>query len=332
MHPGSKALFYRQMAQLIGSGFHLDRSIDLLSSQSTDSSTRKLLHAIKTGLLENRTLSEAMAYHAGEQTSELERMLIQTGERSGQLESSLRHLEGYFEGTQRSQRTARNALIYPLILAHAGIAVPALSQYLHGAISGETAAILPALVLRAVALWAVILVGYWAWKRISFALPHSVAADQFVRSLPVVGSVHAQWSLSRFCQVLHSALLAAMRTSEGLRLAGKAAQSALLHAAAERTAKIIEAGGTLTEGISSADGFPPDFVSAVHSAEAVGTLDVETQRWATYSTENALQAQARAAEMLPKLAYMIVAAYLAWNIISFFAGYYGEILRIGSGH
>jgi len=332
MHPGSKALFYRQMAQLVGSGFHLDRSIDLLSSQSNDSAMRRLLEAIKTGLLENRTLSEAMAHHAAEETSELERLLIQTGERSGQLESSLNHLHEYFESAQRSQRTARNSLIYPLILAHAAIAVPALSQYLHGAISGEATPILPALILRAVALWAVFFAGYWGWKRLAEAAPHSMVADQFIRRLPIIGNVHAQWSLSRFCQVLHSALLAAMRTSEGLRLAGRAAQSAVLHTAAEQTAKTIEAGGTLTQGIRSAGGFPPEFVSSLHSAEAVGTLDLECQRWATYATENAREAQSRASELLPKIAYMIVAAYLAWTTISFFAGYYGDILRMSSGY
>ncbi len=331
MSAKSKAQFYRQLSQLVGSGFHLDKAVDLLLSQSPAADSRALLTAVQSGLATGSNLSSALEVHAKSITSPLERALVSTGERSGRLAEALDHLAAYFDTEDRSRSAARSALIYPIFLAHAGAAVPLLTEYLNAAIAGRTFAFGPAIVFRLLVLWALLLGGWWIWAQLAAASATSATADRLLRRLPWVGKVRSHWVLGRFCQVFHSALLAAISISESLRMAGGSSQSAVTQAGAESAAAAVESGDTLAKAMAQTTAWPKVFSDSVHAAEAAGRLDVEMERWAKSETEFAIAAQRHVAEILPKVLYFFVVAYVGWSIIGFFASYFGQISRIGKG-
>ena len=147
--------------------------------------------------------------------------------------------------------------------------------------------------------------------------------------LPLIGSTRRHWALARFCQVFQTGLLASMKMTESLKLAGAATQSALMNEAATRTAGAISSGGRLAESMRRGSAFPRIFLNMVQTAEETGTLDVEMGRWSEAESELAATSQDRAAEWLPRIMYVCVMLYVAWRIISGFQGIYGPESELG---
>lgn len=330
MNAKSKAHFYRQLGQLVGSGFHLDRSVDLLLGQNPDSATRQLLTALKQGMAKGAGIGAVYRAEAADLTTELERALVESGEQSGRLAESCAHLADYFDTEHRSREAAVGALIYPLILAHAGVVLPVLTAMFQASLAGESTSVLPMVAARLAALWVVLGLLALGWRMLSKAAETSATADRVLMNLPLLGAVRRHWVLGRFCQVFHSTLVAAMPIMEGLRSAGRASLSGSLNGGAEMAAGTVGAGGTLAEGLAHSRAFPKVFVDSIDSAETAGTLDTEVARWARSETEFAISSQRKAAEVMPKVAYLLVVLYVAAGIIRFFLGYFGEIARIGN--
>ena len=330
MSPKSKAHLYRQLGQLVGTGYHLDRGVDLLLGQRPDAAAAHLLTAVKKGLADGHGLTGSLERYAGTSITDLEVSLISTGERSGRLAESCKHLADYFDTADRSRKAARSALIYPLLLAHAGAVVPALTDLVSSAISGEPKPMLPGIMMRLTMLWSAVGLLWIGWKYLAGSASNSTLADRLIRLIPWAGKVRDHWTLGRFCQVFHSALLAGISISESLRMAGRAAQSKIISAGAEHAASAVESGGTLAHSMADSGAFEKIFTDSVNTAEVTGTLDVEMERWAASETDFAISTQRHAAEMLPKIAYFIVVIYVAWGIISFFASYYGKIAEMGN--
>lgn len=320
-----KARLYHELGTMLASGFHLDRGLDLLLAQKPPAPRRRWLEGLRTGLRDRLGVAESLAKHNAGTVTDLEQGLIAAGERGGRLDAACKHLAEYFELRRQSTSRALGALIYPLILAHLGALFPDLSRAMvGGGLSGAFAGA----PLRLLVLWALLAaLGTIAvaWSR---AAVRSSSADRLLRLMPLVGSIRGHWALARFAQVMRTGLLAAMRISETLRLAGAASQSALMDRAARVAADAIDAGGDFSGSLRAAGGFPAEFVNSMEMAEQSGTLDHELGRWAEAEVALAARAQDRAAEWLPRIFYVLVVLYVASRILGMFGAYYGQLGRM----
>jgi type II secretory pathway component PulF len=134
--------------------------------------------------------------------------------------------------------------------------------------------------------------------------------------------VRRHWALARFSQVFHACLLASMRMTECMQLAGGASHSGMLRHASQDAARRIAAGATIAGSMADVHGFPEIFVHGIDTAEETGTLDHEMNRWAAAETIEAGDAVQRAAQWLPKIAYAFVVIYVAYRIITMMTGLY----------
>ncbi len=317
-----KARLYHDFGTLLKSGFHLDRAVELLLGQNPSSKRRSWLMGLRQGLEQKLSVSDALARLGEDNVSQLEIGLIEAGERGGRLEESCNHLAEYFELRQKSLSKAFGALIYPLVLAHVGAMVPDLSR----AMAGEgLAGAFGAAPWRILGLWTVLAVVFlvaYLWLK---AARTSETADRLLGALPLIGGTRRHWALARFAQVMRTGLMASLRFSEVLELAGDASQSAVLRAASSRAARLVEKGTSLTTALRTAGGFPTTFVNAVEMAENAGTLDVEMYRWMTAEMEMAARSQDRLAEWLPRVFYFIIVLWVASRIVLAFTGYFGKM-------
>lgn len=323
-----KARLYHDFSTLLRSGFHLDRAVELLLGQNPSSERRSWLMGLRQGLEEKLSVSDALARLGAEKVSQLEIGLIEAGERGGRLEESCEHLAEYFELRQKSLSKATGALIYPLLLAHLGALVPDLTR----AMAGEgLAGAFGAAPWRILGLWiilgALFLVSYF-WLKIART---SEAADRLLGALPLIGGTRGHWALARFAQVMRTGLMASLRISEVLKLAGEASQSAVLRGGSLRAAKLVEEGTSMTVAMRTAGGFPTAFVNSVEMAENSGTLDVEMSRWMKMEMEMAARAQDRLAEWLPRVLYFVIVLWVASRIIMAFTGYFGKMGEMLNG-
>jgi type II secretory pathway component PulF len=316
-----RARLYRELGKLIGAGMHLDRSLELLLEQGPASSVRRYLTGLRKGLAEHLSVADSIAKHNGSLVTSIEISLVEAGERGGRLDDAFRHLARYFELKQKAADKALGAMIYPLILLHVGLIfqdVPALI------LGTDLPSLVPKIVIRFLTAWSLLL-GIWIiWSILSKLSHTSGLADRFLCSLPLIGSTRRHWALARFCQVFQTGLLAAMRMSETLYLAGSSSQSALINNASRRAAGLVQQGNTLSSSLKSYGVFSKTFLNSVDTAEQTGSLDVEMERWAEAESEMAAQAQDRVAEWMPRIFYVFVVGFVGYKIISMFQGIYGE--------
>lgn len=326
MKLSEKALLYRELAKLVGSDFHLDRSIDLLLKQQPSHARRTWLLGLQHGLGEGKSITESLTTHCESFTGTLELALIDAGERSGRLADGFRHLSRYFEAWDMAVRQALGALIYPLVLAHFGIVLPELPAMVTASMQGEPWSLRSMLMPLAI-LWLILLSSFLLWRWLSRLGATSAAVDAWLGRIPLIGGVRRHWALARFAQVFHACLLASMRMTECMQLAGAASHSGLLKRASRDAAQRIAAGETIAGAMADVHGFPLVFVHGTATAEETGTLDHEMNRWAAAETIEAGDAVQRAAQWLPRVAYGLVVLYVAYRIIMMMTGYYGGMLK-----
>lgn len=320
-----KARLYRELAKLLGASFPMDKSIAMLLGQQPSSSRRVFLEGLRQGFAGNLGFSEAMHTYNRDLATGLELNLIESGERSGRLAESCLHLARYFETLDKGIRAARGAMVYPLILLHMGIIIPEIVRQPLMSSMGKETHPLPAILWRLVVFWALLIILRYVWRSLSRSAAASEATDRLLNLPPLIGAVRRHWALARFCQVFHSGLLAAMRITECLRMAGEASQSGILLKGSLQAATDLERGRTLTEALELSRAFPRHFVTSIATAEAAGGLDTEMARWATAETDYAAEAQKNAAELYPKALYFAIVAYVGWRVVAFFVDYYGSM-------
>ena len=316
-----KARLYHDLGTMLQSGFHVDRGIELLLGQEPSAGRRAWLEGLKEGLAAGGGVAQALERRPSGSAA-LELRLLEAGERGGRLAEACEHLAGYFELRQQSVSKAWGALVYPLIIVHLAVLVPDLSKVAASGLRSGFSGI----PLRLLVLWGLIALAVFLAQSLLQAATRSATADRWLRMVPLAGGVLRHWALARFSQVMHIGLLAALKISDSLRLAGGASQSAVLDAGARDAAARVEQGRNLADSIRGAGGFPAQFTNSVEMAEQSGTLDRELARWAAAEAQLAARAQDRAAEWLPRIFYAVVVVYVAARIFGMFAGYF-EMLR-----
>jgi type II secretory pathway component PulF len=327
MKLSEKALLYRELAKLVGADFHLNRSIELLLKQQPSHARQAWLQGLQLGLQEGKGIADSITEHCGEFSDALEFALIDAGERSGRLGDAFSHLSRYFEAWNIAVKQAIGAMIYPLVLAHLGIILPELPTMVTATMEDKPVT-LGGIFLPLAILWLVLLSLFLLWRWLARLGAESAPVDRWLARLPLIGSVRRHWALARFSQVFHACLLASMRMTECMLLAGSASHSGMLRHASRDAAQRIATGETIAGAMADVHGFPIVFVHGVATAEEAGTLDHEMNRWAAAETIEAGDAVQRAAQWLPKIAYGIVVMYVVYRIFAMLSGYAGMLKQL----
>lgn len=326
MRAGEKAMLYREFAKLIGAGYHLDRAIGLLLGQNPPRHRKAFLQGMQQGLAEGKGFAESIASQSTDLAGGLEKSLIAAGEQSGKLAESFSHLARYFGAVEGAMRQSRGAIIYPLVLLHLAIVLPEIPAMIAPQ-EGDDSSPWVRLLLMIGGLWVLLFVVGWIWRWLTRRAVESVAFDRIVTLVPFIGKARRHWALARFTQVFHSGLLAALRMSDILELAGEASQSGRIHAAAKDAAEKVAAGDTLSLALAATGGFPTDFIHTLATAEETGTVDEEMARRAVAETMLASEAINTASVWLPRIGYALVVVFVVYRIFKMMFGVYEPILR-----
>jgi len=120
--PAETIMFTRQLALLLESGTDIVTSLELLQAQSTNRSFKKIMADVVSNIRGGSPLSDALSKHPHAFSTVYHR-LVSVGEKSGGLEIVLRRAADYMERIFLTQKSVKNALMYPVILFVVTIAV-----------------------------------------------------------------------------------------------------------------------------------------------------------------------------------------------------------------
>jgi len=279
------ALCVRQLANLVGAGLPVHRSLVVLTEQTDSPTLRALLEEARAEVRAGGSLSSAMSRFPGA-FSPLAINLVRTGESTGRLDESLARLADLMEKSLQRRAQIVSALIYPALLTVVALgAVIFLLTFLLprlGLIFRDFEAALPVPTLLLMGLGNALRAGWWA----VFALLAGAVAgawyfgwrggwggwERWLRGLPAVRRLLDRIVAARFSRTLGTLLAGGVAILDGLEIAGTSAGSRLVSEAIGRAREQVREGLPLAAALNRVGGFLPVLVHVAAVGEETGKL------------------------------------------------------------
>ncbi|BAU75230.1 GspF family T2SS innner membrane protein variant XcpS [Metapseudomonas furukawaii] len=298
------ALVTRQLATLVQAALPIEEALRAAAAQSTHGRIQSMLLAVRARVLEGHSLASSLREFPSA-FPELYRATVAAGEHAGHLGPVLEQLADYTEQRQQSRQKIQLALLYPVILMCASLAIVA---FLLGYVvpdvvkvfidSGQT---LPLLTRGLIALSD--LVKHWGWLMLLGLLAAALAARWVLRKpaarlrwhglvlrMPLVGRLVRATDTARFASTLAILTRSGVPLVEALGIGAEVVANRVIRAQVVVAAQKVREGGSLTRALEASGQFPPMMLHMIASGERSGELDQMLARTAR-NQENDLGAQ-----------------------------------------
>jgi type IV pilus assembly protein PilC len=281
-------VFTRQLSTLIEADMPLAEGLRTLSQQVEKPGLKKIVAAVAAAVEGGSSLSGALAMHPKVFTSFYIK-LVQAGEVTGKLQSSLLYLADYMERSQSINSKIRGALVYPafvvsaLLIVGLIMAVYVLPQLL-GVFkdSGITDLPLSTRILMVTTTFfneyiyyiLVVLIGGGFFLVRWLKTPGGRAfRDDALVNTPGLGTVVRNLYLARIAESLSTLIKSGISILDAIKitsdLVGNENYRLIMNAAEEN----VRSGGTISEILMRHKEMPPLFSSMVAIGERTGKLD-----------------------------------------------------------
>lgn len=312
------SIFYEKLGQLYAAGVPIDEGLATASLEVRDAGLQRGLERLHGYVARGRTLTEGVA-QSPEVFSEMDVALIRVGEARGRLDESLRRLSEIKERDYKNLKRFLIGMAYPTFLIIGAIFIPPLVSLFTTGLEAYIAQVAKALFLMMlpVAVALMIYLGLKKGFRDDF--------DRLILMLPFLGNNLKKLALARFCRSFSALFSSGLEIRACLKHAIASMSNRYLQRRASVVQAAIDEGETLTRALSTASIFPTQLVQMVATGEQTGNLDQMLDKAASYyefEAERAIKAMLMA---IPFVVYLLVAVYIAYIVISFYAGYFKMI-------
>jgi len=224
-------------------------------------------------------------------------VMVQAGELSGKLPEVFESLTAYLQWLDQLVADMRQALVYPLLVAGATLAltlglftfvVPRFVELLQGfsmqvPLPTRLAIALSGLLVRDWPALLAVAVGAPLALRLALRSPSFACAfDQALMRLPVFGPLVAMFALSRFTQNLGMLYRAGIPLLRGLEVCRHLVGNRAVARALDEVRQGVAEGTPLSRCLSAYAFFPPMLVTMIAGGETSGSLDFSLQSVADY--------------------------------------------------
>ena len=294
------ALLTRQLATLIHAGLPLEEALAAVTAQSEKTAVSKVLAAVRNRVTEGHALATALSAFP-RAFPELFRATVAAGERSGHLGHVLEQLADYTEARQAARQKIQLALVYPMILMFASVAIVG---FLLGYVVPDVVKIfinsgqpLPALTQAMIAMsnglrrygWLLLMLliagtgaAQWALRQPRLKLRWHVLQ----LNLPLVGPVLREMEAARFASTLAILGKSAVPLVDALEISATVIANLAIRQRMLDVARSVREGGTLARGLERSGDIPPMMLHLIASGERAGELDSMLARAAEQQEKN----------------------------------------------
>ncbi len=312
------ALFYEKMAQSYRSGLPLTEGLTMSSMGVNDKKLKRSIELAKGYILSGHTLTEGLS-QSPLLFSEIDLALIEVGESQGRLDQTLLGLSALYEKQYKDIKVFLLAMAYPTFLLSTSIFLPPIVNLFTDGMEAYISIVSNKLFTISTPLVA-IYAGYYAFRTYA---PDKL--DYTLLQIPIIGNNLQKLAIARFCRSLATLFSGGIDLRRSIKLAVKSMSNAYLEQRSSIIAVALDEGRTVTEGLRAAKVFPENFVNSFAIGEETGDIDKILTKVAEYYEFEADKAFKAILTATPILLYLCVAAYIAYIVISFYAGYFGAI-------
>lgn len=342
INPAEIIMFSRQLALLLESGNDIVTSLGLLQAQVSSRNFKKVIGEVIEDIRAGISLSEALSKHP-RAFPPIYHRLVAVGERTGELETVIRRAADYMERVVTTQKSVKNALIYPAILCIVAIMVigvlvsfvfPALAN-LYESFDVQLPAITRAFMsvtgwLHSYGIWlglvvVVAAVGAFAYTRTPKG---KYRWDKLTLSLPCIGRINLLNELSRACRSMSLLYVGGIPLPEIMTLIAQGTNNKVIAGALTEVQQSMIAGQGLSAPMRRNKLFPPLMVQMSAVGEETGNLeDTLTTVAESYETQAGDATKSLVSLITPVLTIIIAAivGIVALSMVSAMYSIYGQI-------
>ncbi|HNS32143.1 MAG TPA: type II secretion system F family protein [bacterium] len=312
-----KKTFYRQLATLLSSGFSLSSALGNLE-HNTPGILENVVSSFRKNIAESKTLAEAMEVFSPEIFSSFETGVVEAGEASGNLPESMARLAEYFEFSSGIRNKLIAGLTYPVVLLHLAVLIPAVPVLFLKGFGAFLVRVLPFLAFLYIFFFTAVFlyrysgrVGYLAEKR-----------DRIIFDIPWLGKFLQKMDIIRFLKSFTTLYIAGVGIVRAVELAGGTVGNAYMKNDIRQSVPLLKEGKKLSDIFAGKSWMPSVVHDMLKTGEVSGSMDETLDRVAGYLREEADVAVEQFVKLLPVAVYLIVAAYIGYIVISFYARYF----------
>jgi type II secretory pathway component PulF len=312
------SIFYEKLAQLYKAGVPIMESLPLASVEVKDSGLKRGVAYAHEHVLHGHTLTEGFS-QCPDVFTDIQIALIAVGEKQGRLDETLINLSSIYERKYKDIRNFLFALLYPAFLLLAAIFLPPIVTWFTDGLEAYVKMVVSSF-FRILFPIAVIYLIYYLIKTY---LPDTL--DRVKLAIPVLGSNLKKLALARFSRSLAILFASGVEIRTSLKLSIGALGNNYLEQRCRVVHTAIDDGATLTQSLQTTNIFPQNLIQMISVGERTGELDKMLDKAAQYYEYEADKVLKVLMAAIPVVIYLGVAAYIAYIVISFYAGYYSAI-------
>lgn len=281
-----KVMFFRLLATMVNAGISIMKAMSILEKQEKDTILRKAYENIIVGIKSGKNLSQTLREY-GENFSDSECSIIESGEKTGKLNSSLLQLAEQVEKVSSISKKLKGALMYPAaivvvmigsIMVLMTMVVPKIVE-----IFGDKEKLPP--LTRLLIATSDFFVGYW-WAIILFMVGFVFAVsfwkqtesgkyrfDKIMLGLPIMGKVMQKVILSKFSRILSNLLSSGISIVESLRIVSDVVGNEVYRQRILLLREDIKKGIKIGESLEDDRLFPEMLIQMIKVGEETAKLD-----------------------------------------------------------
>ena len=280
-------VFNIQLANMINAGMGLLTSLKGIRKQIENKRLRKVIGEVTRNIEAGDSFSDALARHP-HIFSKLFINMVKVGEASGKLDVVLSRFAIFIEHQAGLKQKIRGALLYPVILMVASVAIIAfiisfvMPNFVRIFNQAGVDLPLPTMILYKLGImvkeyWWLIILGI-----ISIILGIGIYVktgrgklqfDNFKLKLPVIGSLTRKLAISRFARTLATMIESGVPILQCLDIVRDIIGNEVIAGVVKNTRESVEKGEEIAESLKISEEFPPDTVQMIAVGEKTGNLD-----------------------------------------------------------
>ena len=314
------AIIYHNLSILLDAGLPILRSLDSVA-EGLQGRLKQVFIDLRKSVSQGNGISDSMAEYP-EIFAEMDVMLVQTAELSGELPKCFKLLSRWYEFSNRMRKRIFSGLLLPLLIFHIAVFIAPLPSVILGQITfaryltivGGTLGIL------------YLIIG------IMFVIPRYIRKnsstcyffDYLTLKIPLLGKAIRELSICRYCMgfnmMYKSGVPIIQCASKAPKLTGNTVISGLFQGGAAST----KAGNIISEGFS--DKLPSEYIELWRTGEETGGLEKMIDKIAEISGDKAEHLFTEFSKWFPKFVYFLVCIFVIMQIFRFATtGYFMNI-------
>lgn len=322
----NRAEFYHQLAQLTTAGVGLPRALEHVQRNPPALSFRQPVQRLLEHLNDGCTFTEALQQTGGWAPA-FDVALIQAGEQSGRLPECLHQISEEYSNRAKLLRTTLLVLVYPAFILHFAILIFPIDRLTGLVLRGEVFAFLFQKLTVLGPLYGVVALGVLASQ--GKAMGWRAFIERLLHTVPVLGRARRSLAIARLSSALEALINAGVNVLEAWVLAAAASGSPALMRAVRAAKPDLTDGMTPAEMVSTRHEFPGEFAQMYDAGEMSGKLDESLRRARDYFQEEGSRKLKQFIFACTAVLILAVMLVVAWQIISFYLGYFKRIQDAG---